>query len=197
MTTNIEFKKGILFVRLNGSFYNETLNVFESRVIPVILGMSLKRVNIDLKDVNFVDKSGIDSIIKISNVVSRYDGKVVISGINDKVYKTYSLEREYTKEYYKYLDGYIKDEDTLKKYYRFLLNDYIIVDSKGNIVKDGNCYKETCYIKYLDYKEEIENPKTGDNIYKYLTSTSILIVLLILIINIFISKVQHLIVIIK
>ncbi|MCI7332828.1 MAG: STAS domain-containing protein [Bacilli bacterium] len=85
MTTNIEFKKGILFVRLNGSFYNETLNVFESRVIPVILGMSLKRVNIDLKDVNFVDKSGIDSIIKISNVVSRYDGKVVISGINDKL----------------------------------------------------------------------------------------------------------------
>ena len=52
-----------------------------------------------------------------------------------------------------------------------------------NIIKDGNCYKETCYIKYLDYKEEIENPKTGDNIYKYLTSTSILIVLLILILN--------------
>lgn len=85
MTTNIEFKKGILFVRLNGSFYNETLNVFESRVIPVILGMSLKQVNIDLEDVNYVDKSGIDSIIKISNVVSRYDGKVVISGINDKL----------------------------------------------------------------------------------------------------------------
>ena len=39
MTTNIEFKKGILFVRLNGSFYNETLNVFESRVITVILGI--------------------------------------------------------------------------------------------------------------------------------------------------------------
>ena len=35
--------------------------------------------------IGFVDKSGIDSIIKISNVVSRYDGKVVISGINDKL----------------------------------------------------------------------------------------------------------------
>ncbi|MGM9874615.1 MAG: hypothetical protein ACI32H_01690 [Bacilli bacterium] len=122
-------------------------------------------------------------VLNVSDFKSYVNQYIEIYKVTDKVYKTYSLEREYTKEYYKYLDGYIKDEDTLKKYYRFLLNDYIIVDSKGNIVKDGNCYKETCYIKYLDYKEEIENPKTGDNIYKYLASTSILIVLLILILN--------------
>ena len=85
MTTSIEFKKGILFVRLNGSFYDNTSRVFESRVIPLILGMSLDKINIDLSSVKFVDKSGIDSIIKISNVVSRFDGKVVISGINNKI----------------------------------------------------------------------------------------------------------------
>ena len=103
--------------------------------------------------------------------------------ITDKVYKTYKLGREYTSDYYSKLDGYIKDESTLKKYYRFLLNDYVIVNNDGNIVKDGNCFKETCYIKYLDYKEEVENPKTGDNIYKYLTSSSILLIILILILN--------------
>ena len=103
--------------------------------------------------------------------------------VTDKVYKTYSIKREYTTDYYSNLDGYIKDESTLKKYYRFILNDYIIVDSDGNIVKDGNCFKETCYIKYLDYKEEIENPKTGDNIYKYLTNSSLLLVILVLLIN--------------
>ena len=103
--------------------------------------------------------------------------------VTDKVYKTYKLGREYATDYYSNLDGYIKDESTLKKYYRFLLNDYIIVDNDGNLVEDGNCFKETCYIKYLDYKEEIENPKTGDNIFRYLTNSSILLIVLILILN--------------
>lgn len=122
-------------------------------------------------------------IINVPDFKSYVNQYIEVYKVTDKVYKTYNLEREYTKDYYKELDGYIKDESTLKKYYRFLLNDYIIVDNDGNIVKDGNCYKETCYIKYLDYKEEIENPKTGDNIYKYITSSSILLVMLILLLN--------------
>ena len=120
------------------------------------------------------------SIKDFKSYVNQY---MEVYKVTDKVYKTYKLEREYTSDYYSNLDGYIKDESTLKKYYRFLLNDYIIVDNDGNIVKDGNCFKETCYIKYLDYKEEIENPKTGDNLYKYLTSSSILLIILILMLN--------------
>lgn len=120
------------------------------------------------------------SIKDFKSYVNQY---MEVYKVTDKVYKTYKLEREYTSDYYPNLDGYIKDESTLKKYYRFLLNDYIIVDNDGNIVKDGNCFKETCYIKYLDYKEEIENPKTGDNIYKYLTNSSILLVILVILLN--------------
>lgn len=85
MTTNIEFKKGILFVSLNGCFYSDTSRILECRLIPIILGMSLRKVNIDISDIKFIDKSGIDTLIKLSNVVSRYDGKVVVSGINDKI----------------------------------------------------------------------------------------------------------------
>ena len=144
---------------------------------------SSDKYNVYQKKIIFNKCDECQMVLKVSDFKSYVNQYIEIYKVTDKVYKTYSLEREYTKEYYKFLDGYIKDESTLKKYYRFLLNDYIIVDSKGNIVKDGNCYKETCYIKYLDYKEEIENPKTGDNIYKYLASTSILIVLLILILN--------------
>ena len=144
---------------------------------------SSDKYNVYQKKIIFNKCDECQMILNVSDFKSYVNQYIEVYKVTDKVYKTYSLEREYTKEYYKFLDGYIKDESTLKKYYRFLLNDYIIVDSKGNIVKDGNCYKETCYIKYLDYKEEIENPKTGDNIYKYLASTSILIVLLILILN--------------
>lgn len=85
MTTNIELRKGILFVRLEGNFTHDKIYDFESIIIPLVLIMSLKGVNIDLSKVEEVSNNNINSIIKISNIVSRYDGKVVISGINDKI----------------------------------------------------------------------------------------------------------------
>ena len=120
MTTNIEFKKGILFGRLNGSFYNETLNLFESRVIPVILGMSLKRVNIDLKDVNFVDKSGIDSIIKINinYILDKNKYEVFLCVVDNKYTKCVSniLNKIFDnkEEAYSYFNE-LKEINTLEK----------------------------------------------------------------------------------
>lgn len=85
MKTNIELKKGILFVRLDGSFISGRINAFENRVIPIILCLELNKVNINLSNVKYVSKIGIDSIIKVSNVVSRFNGKVVLSNISDNL----------------------------------------------------------------------------------------------------------------
>lgn len=96
----------------------------------------------------------------------------------DKLYKTYKLEKEYTTDYYKEYDGYIKDESTLRKYYRFIMNDYIILDKNKNIITNSEyCSKEACIIKYQD--KEIENPKTSDNIYLYSSSFILVIALII------------------
>lgn len=106
---------------------------------------------------------------------------IEIFDVRDKLYKTYDIEKEYTNDYYTYLEGYKKDENTLKKHYRFILNDYVIIDADGNIVKDESCYKETCFIKYLEYNEdeEIINPKTNDKTYKYIISSVGIITLII------------------
>lgn len=96
----------------------------------------------------------------------------------DKLYKTYKLEKEYTDDYYSYLDGYIKDEATLRKYYRFIMNDYVFINKDYELVTNENyCSKEVCFVRYQE--EEIENPKTNDSIYLY-SSSLILIVFLII-----------------
>lgn len=168
--------------------FNESFNIVihyksSDDVSALISYKSCDKYNVYSKKFTFKKCDDCELKLSLKDFKSYVNQYMEIYKVTDKVYKIYKIEREYATDYYSNLDGYIKDESTLKKYYRFLLNDYIIVDNDGNLVEDGNCFKETCYIKYLDYKEEIENPKTGDNIYKYLTNSSILLVILVLLIN--------------
>ena len=131
---------------------------------------------------------------KVSHKMTKYKYK-------DKLYKTYEIEKEVTEEYYVTLDGYKKIEDSKKTFYRYITNDYLVIDGYNNIVEDPEryCVKSFCTIVYLtkpnvpEQEETVEeeppketpkipsNPKTLDNIYYYmmalLMSFTILIVL--------------------
>lgn len=85
MKTNIEFKKGILFIRAKGILVGNKVKKFEDEVIPIILGLEAKNVTINLYDVSLIDKRGINSIIKMSSVVNRNNGKLVVCEINDSI----------------------------------------------------------------------------------------------------------------
>ena len=85
MNTNIEYKKGILFIKIGGSLIRSKTEVFESEVIPIILGLDVNNVLINLSDVELIDNIGINSIIKISNIVNKHDGKVVLCEMNEYI----------------------------------------------------------------------------------------------------------------
>lgn len=139
---------------------------------------SIDKYNVYSKKITFNKCDSCKLEININDLRSYRNQYIPIYKYTDKLYKTYDLEREYTKDYYTEYEGYIKDESTLRKYYRFIMNDYVIVNRSGKIITDSNdCIKELCLIKY-QYKE-IENLKTGDNIYLY-SSSLILIVFLII-----------------
>lgn len=102
-------------------------------------------------------------VVDSSSLKSKLVQNIPIYKYRDKLYRTYKMTREYTKEYYSEYDSdYTKDESSKKEFYSYLLNDYVIVDSKGNIVKNMDyCIKNFCSIEIIEEKEE-ENPKTGD-----------------------------------
>ena len=81
------------------------------------------------------------------------------------------------------MDGYIKDESTKKTFYRYITNDYIILDENDNIVSNEDyCIKEFCRLIYITKEpEEIpENPQTYDGICNYIILlTNSLIVLIV------------------
>ncbi len=85
MTTNIDYKKGVLFIRLNGVLVGNKINKFESEVIPIVLGLGSRYVTLNLFKLELIDRRGIESIIKISNIVSRHDGKLAICEVSESI----------------------------------------------------------------------------------------------------------------
>lgn len=118
----------------------------------------------------------------------------------DKLYKTYRINKTITTEYYTSYEDYTKDEESLKTFYRYITNDYILVGPTGEIVTDESyCNKRLCRIIYVGKEEPIEeepieevieNPVTGDNIYIYFILVIISITLIIL--SIIVVRKKHL-----
>lgn len=84
MNIRIEYDNGILKLKVCGLFVGKRILDFEQEVIPIILGLNSRYVIVDFNDVDACDSLCAQSIIKISTLVSRYDGKVVLYGIHDE-----------------------------------------------------------------------------------------------------------------
>lgn len=164
-----EFNESIKLVFHYNSYSDETM---------YISYRAADRYNVYSSKVTFNECYNCTKEITINDLRSYKNQYIPVYKYTDKLYKTYKLDREYTDEYYSYLDGYIKDESTLKPYYRFIMKDYIVVNNRNELVHNNDyCSKEACIIKYKDM--EIENPKTSDNIYLYSNSIILIIFLII------------------
>lgn len=93
MKTDIEYKNNILYVKAPCVLVGNKTNKFESLVIPLILNLNAKYVTIGLKDVDLIDKKGVNSLIKMSTIVNKNKGKLVLCELN-----------EYVKQYFKNTD---------------------------------------------------------------------------------------------
>ncbi len=85
MKTNIDYKNKILFIRVNGVLVGNKTSMFEQEIIPIILSLKSRYVSINLNKVDLIDKRGINSLIKISNIVNSFKGKLVLCDLNDYV----------------------------------------------------------------------------------------------------------------
>ena len=50
-----------------------------------MLGLGSRFVTLNLLKLELIDRRGIESIIKISSIISRYDGKLALCEISDRI----------------------------------------------------------------------------------------------------------------
>ncbi len=82
LETNMEFKKGILFVRLKGVLNGDTCTNLEDDLTTLIRNNGIRYVLLNLEELTYIDKYGINIIIKNYINISSNDGKLIIVGIN-------------------------------------------------------------------------------------------------------------------
>ena len=71
MGIDIDYKRGILFIRLLGNLTLNNIFKFEEEVIPIVLELTARNVSINLANVNLIDNSFINSFIVHTNVISK------------------------------------------------------------------------------------------------------------------------------
>ena len=111
-----------------------------------------------------------------------------------KWFKIENDERIETEEYYNFLEGYEKIEESKKTFYRVINSKYIILGPRGEVVYDSNyCIKIFCtavainpYVPPEENPpeepiEEIVNPNTSDPLHLYYYSFIVAFVVLIIV----------------
>lgn len=81
---NLEFIRGMLFVRLDGVLDNNTYTKLSDCLDTMIHEKGLKYFVVNLEYLDYIDESGIQILIDRYFDVVLHDGKLVICGYNDE-----------------------------------------------------------------------------------------------------------------
>lgn len=85
MIANIDYKKGVLFIRIKGVLTGNKCIEFENKIIPIVFGLESKYITINMSNVKDIDLNGINSFVKLSNIVSKWSGKVALCELNKNI----------------------------------------------------------------------------------------------------------------
>lgn len=76
----MEFRKGILFVRLYGILNEETLETFKNEVKEVIAESGIRYVVLNIKNLNEVNNAGVKEIKSLAKIIRKNDGAFFLFG---------------------------------------------------------------------------------------------------------------------
>jgi len=84
---NMEFHKGILFIRLSGSLNENTINKLNDEVNNFIKENGIRNIVYNISDLNEIDCYGINALFNSYQESKTNKGKSLLCGIEDAIVK--------------------------------------------------------------------------------------------------------------
>ncbi len=97
---DMEFKKGILFIRLEGSLNKDTVEKFNNEVIALVLKDEIKLIVVNLDKVISIDLKGIKALTQLNEIVKNNNGRTTLCSISNKKVKSSLHENKYNNLFY-------------------------------------------------------------------------------------------------
>ena len=87
MSLSVKFfmRKNTMFIRINGEMDQESVGNLRDKLIHIIKEKNVKNIVFNLKDLTFLDSTGIGIIIGRYNQLKLKNGKVVLCSINKTI----------------------------------------------------------------------------------------------------------------
>ena len=76
----MEFRKGVLFVRLYGDFNDQSLDTFNKEVKEVIIESGIKYVVLNVENLNSITNEGVTEIKRLRKIIKKMDGEFFLFG---------------------------------------------------------------------------------------------------------------------
>ena len=84
LKVDMEYEKGILYVRLKGVLDRKATYKINNYIVPVVLKHKIKYLVFELKD---IDESGLDSLLNTKCAIRTNRGKICLCEVSDDVRK--------------------------------------------------------------------------------------------------------------
>lgn len=85
LNTILEYRKGILFIRLDGSLTNNNIEFIKTTLIPIIEKDKLENIVINMKYINKIDLKGINFLFYIYELCKKNKGDLLLSDVNNEI----------------------------------------------------------------------------------------------------------------
>jgi len=85
LNIDMEYKRGILFIRMDGTLNERTSFILEDLLKRIVSRAGIKYILLNFEKIYDIDKIGISSIIASYNEYLKDRGKLMICGYNDNI----------------------------------------------------------------------------------------------------------------
>ncbi len=92
---DLEYEKGVFFVRLNGNLTRKKTYKINNYLVPVIKKHQIKYVICNLENVKIIDEAGVDALLHVKCALKKHLGKIFLCGVNKEIIS--SLKRLHIK----------------------------------------------------------------------------------------------------
>ena len=87
LKVDMEYEKGILYVRLNGVLNRKATYKINNYIVPIVLKHKIKYLVFNLLELKDIDEAGMDSLLNTKCAIRTNKGKICLCEVSDMMRK--------------------------------------------------------------------------------------------------------------